>query len=228
MKLNGDSLPSAVPGRNSQKGAGEGSPARRHFHPMASGSPLCATPLAMTSLLTASLDGSDERVLASYKRPEGIYPHRVAWSPDGKTLAFIHESPAAGFNHHRGGRRSGPAGGWRTVDPRSVTSLGSLEAVTCWLLRPVRGKGTHSFTKSHLTEAKSGRSPMTFRGTGNPGERGRKDAAGIAIPASYDPPGRHTGQGVRSQALERREPELRRLCRSCMDAGGENRLFLPG
>ncbi|MGB7591019.1 MAG: protein kinase, partial [Terriglobia bacterium] len=42
------------------------------------------------SLLTASLDGSGERVLASYKPPEAIYPPRVAWSPDGKTLAFIH------------------------------------------------------------------------------------------------------------------------------------------
>jgi eukaryotic-like serine/threonine-protein kinase len=40
------------------------------------------------SLLTASLDGSGERVLASYKVPEGIAGHRVAWSPDGKTLAL--------------------------------------------------------------------------------------------------------------------------------------------
>jgi eukaryotic-like serine/threonine-protein kinase len=41
------------------------------------------------SLLTASLDGSGERVLASYKAPDNIRPPRVAWSPDGKTLAFI-------------------------------------------------------------------------------------------------------------------------------------------
>ena len=40
------------------------------------------------SLLTASLDGSAERVLASYKPPE--YLLGVAWSPDGKTLAFVH------------------------------------------------------------------------------------------------------------------------------------------
>jgi serine/threonine protein kinase/Tol biopolymer transport system component len=39
------------------------------------------------SLLTASLDGSGERVLASYKVPEEIET-RPAWSPDGKTLAF--------------------------------------------------------------------------------------------------------------------------------------------
>lgn len=45
------------------------------------------------SLVVASLDGSDERVLVSYKRPEGISPYRAAWSPDGKTLAFCHYSP---------------------------------------------------------------------------------------------------------------------------------------
>jgi Tol biopolymer transport system component len=39
--------------------------------------------------LTASLDGSGERVLASYKQPEFIVPQRAAWSPDGKTLAFV-------------------------------------------------------------------------------------------------------------------------------------------
>jgi Tol biopolymer transport system component len=46
-----------------------------------------------SSLLTASLDGSGERMLASYKRPERIWSARVAWSPDGKTLAFDHISP---------------------------------------------------------------------------------------------------------------------------------------
>ena len=43
---------------------------------------------AESSLLTASLDGSGERVLASYKVPEFIWT-RAAWSPDGKTLAFF-------------------------------------------------------------------------------------------------------------------------------------------
>ncbi|MGA2075286.1 MAG: protein kinase [Terriglobia bacterium] len=41
-----------------------------------------------SSLLTASLDGSGERVLASYKLPEVIWT-RAAWSPDGETLAFV-------------------------------------------------------------------------------------------------------------------------------------------
>jgi serine/threonine protein kinase/Tol biopolymer transport system component len=43
-----------------------------------------------SSLLTVSLDGSGERVLASYKQPEFIVTRRAAWSPDGKTLAFDH------------------------------------------------------------------------------------------------------------------------------------------
>jgi Tol biopolymer transport system component len=45
------------------------------------------------SLLTASLDGSGERVLASYKQPLGIHNGLVAWSPDGKTLAFVRNTP---------------------------------------------------------------------------------------------------------------------------------------
>jgi Tol biopolymer transport system component len=44
------------------------------------------------SLMTASVDGSGERELASYKRPDGIEGDRVAWSPDGKALAFAHGS----------------------------------------------------------------------------------------------------------------------------------------
>ncbi|HKE30490.1 MAG TPA: protein kinase [Candidatus Angelobacter sp.] len=43
-------------------------------------------------LLSAALDGSAERMLASFKPPEQIYPLRVAWSPDG-TLAFTRVNP---------------------------------------------------------------------------------------------------------------------------------------
>jgi eukaryotic-like serine/threonine-protein kinase len=45
------------------------------------------------SLLVAALDGSGEKALVSYKRPEGIAPYRAVWSPDGKTLVFCHYSP---------------------------------------------------------------------------------------------------------------------------------------
>ena len=47
-----------------------------------------------SSLLTALMAGSNQRLLASYKPPEDIDPERVVWSPDGKTLAFVHQSPA--------------------------------------------------------------------------------------------------------------------------------------
>lgn len=50
------------------------------------------------SLVIASLDGSGEQVLATYKEPERIYPPRVAWSPDGKNLAFCHGSPQPVLN----------------------------------------------------------------------------------------------------------------------------------
>ena len=45
------------------------------------------------SLVTASLDGSTERVLVSLKPPEQIYPFRAVWSPDGKTIAFSRVTP---------------------------------------------------------------------------------------------------------------------------------------
>ena len=44
-------------------------------------------------LVTASLDGSTERVLVSLKPPEQIYPFRAVWSPDGKTIAFSRVTP---------------------------------------------------------------------------------------------------------------------------------------
>ena len=44
-------------------------------------------------LVTASLDGSTERVLVSLKPPEQIYPFHAVWSPDGKTIAFSRVTP---------------------------------------------------------------------------------------------------------------------------------------
>jgi Tol biopolymer transport system component len=44
------------------------------------------------SLRSADLDGSGERVLASYKEPEAVVG-TPAWSPDGRTLAFLFASP---------------------------------------------------------------------------------------------------------------------------------------
>jgi serine/threonine protein kinase/Tol biopolymer transport system component/DNA-binding winged helix-turn-helix (wHTH) protein len=46
-----------------------------------------------SSLLTASLNGSGERVLASYKMPESFGLDRVTWSSDGNTLAFLDAAP---------------------------------------------------------------------------------------------------------------------------------------
>ena len=74
--------------------------------------------LGESSLLTASLDGSGERVLVSYRQPESIYPPRVAWSPDGKTLAFLHQSsrPALTIMAAAGGPARAVAGGrWASV-----------------------------------------------------------------------------------------------------------------
>ena len=80
------------------------------------------------SLLIASLDGSGERVLASYKPPEGISFNRVAWSPDGKTLAFVHYSPELVLTTI--GRKAVQPSRWRAHSGgTSGISPGSLEAV---------------------------------------------------------------------------------------------------
>ncbi len=69
------------------------------------------------SVLTASLDGSGEQVLASYKGPEEIDPYRVAWSPDGKTLAFAYWNSEAvvATIEAKGGSAQAIVGSWSRV-----------------------------------------------------------------------------------------------------------------
>ena len=67
-------------------------------------------------------------VLASYKPPEGISFNRVAWSPDGKTLAFVHYSPELVLTTI--GRKAVQPSRWRAHSGgTSGISPGSLEAV---------------------------------------------------------------------------------------------------
>ncbi len=46
---------------------------------------------AEVTLLTVAMDGSDQRELLTYKRPESI--SHASWSLDGKTIAFVHHTP---------------------------------------------------------------------------------------------------------------------------------------
>ena len=74
------------------------------------------------SLLTASLDGSGERVLASYKAAEGSF--RVAWSPDGRTLAFVRYGPLSVLTTIRAeGGAAQPVAGTRWLDIIDLTWL---------------------------------------------------------------------------------------------------------
>jgi serine/threonine protein kinase/Tol biopolymer transport system component len=66
------------------------------------------------SLVVASLDGSGERVLASYEAP-GIHLNRVAWSPDGKTLAYPLQSTLTTIAAEGGSAQPLPDGLWRDV-----------------------------------------------------------------------------------------------------------------
>ena len=68
------------------------------------------------TLLTASLDGSGQRVLASDRQPAGTGSVRVAWSPDGKTLAFAHAGTVLTTIAAEGGAaRSAPGSNWKGI-----------------------------------------------------------------------------------------------------------------
>ena len=66
------------------------------------------------SLVVASLDGSGERVLASYQAP-GIHLNRVAWSSDGKTLAYPLQSTLTTVAAEGGTAQPLPGDPWRDI-----------------------------------------------------------------------------------------------------------------
>jgi serine/threonine protein kinase len=119
-----------------------------------------------SSLLTASLDGSGERVLASYKETEFIDMDRVAWSPDGNTLAFIHAVPKdllTTVPAEGGPTQAVAAQHWGYISDFAWLP-GSRRLVVAGVL-PGGGppRRYHSFTKSRRREAKPARLPPTFR-----------------------------------------------------------------
>ena len=71
------------------------------------------------TLVIAQLDGSAERLLASYKAP-GISYNLVAWSPDGKSLVYPLATALTTIGIEGGPARRLPG------NPRSITGLTSL------------------------------------------------------------------------------------------------------
>jgi len=73
------------------------------------------------SLVTASLDGSGERILVSYKAP-GIHMNRVTWTADGKTLVYPLQTRLMAIPAEGGTARelttgqSNQSGQWFTID----------------------------------------------------------------------------------------------------------------
>ena len=67
------------------------------------------------SLVVASLDGSGERVLASYDAP-GIHFNRVSWAADGKSLIYPWHSGLMIISAEGGKARPLPGAGWTEID----------------------------------------------------------------------------------------------------------------
>ena len=67
------------------------------------------------SIVTASLDGSGERVLASYEAP-GIHFNRLTWMADGKTLVFPLQTTLMAIPSDGGSAYPLPNGKWDEID----------------------------------------------------------------------------------------------------------------
>ena len=67
------------------------------------------------SVVTAAVDGSGERVLATYKAP-GIHFNRITWTADGKSLVYPLQSRLMSIAAADGAAQPLPMEEWRTVD----------------------------------------------------------------------------------------------------------------
>jgi serine/threonine protein kinase/Tol biopolymer transport system component len=105
------------------------------------------------SLLTASLDGSGERVLASYKVPEGIAGHRATWSPDGKALVFYLQDQTVLTTIAAEGGPAQPVAGAHWIGILDLTWLPGSRNL---LVAGVSGDRTTSGTGSQLYEVSLG------------------------------------------------------------------------
>jgi len=67
------------------------------------------------SVVTASIDGSGERVLATYKAP-GIHLNRITWTTDGKTLVYPTQSGLTAIAAEGGTAHFVPGDKWASID----------------------------------------------------------------------------------------------------------------